>query len=478
MTLWVDVTTSLNWNRPALGVVRVELEIISRLINEKSNARYFYFNAELKRCFELNEENVRSMLDRIVMWDENKKPEIHETNETNETNEISDTGRKFFFNFRKHEARHYFYHALRNLYFLSLSFVHLDYHLKIRKEVNNKFNLVKMKLKKSLGYLRKGDDANAKEDAQCLSPQYNDALIFKINDKILALGAIWNYSEINVIFLELKYKFNVKIYSISFDLIPISHAHLCLSNVSERFQKLYHDICWYSEHVFCISKQTELDLIDFQRESGVPLVNKSVITLGCDLYSGLDEDIEINDVILSLGSYVLFVSTIEARKNHHLLYQVVCNWLENGITDFPTMVFVGMKGWGVDDLINNIEADARIRGKIIILNHISDVGLSSIYKNSLFTVYPSYYEGWGLPITESLGYGKFCISSNTSSMPEAGFGFSELISPYDIQKWSDRILFYYQNQNELKIKEEKIKQEFLIPTWEKTVKSIMTVVNE
>ena len=63
-------------------------------------------------------------------------------------------------------------------------------------------------------------------------------------------------------------------------------------------------------------------------------------------------------------------------------------------------------------------------------------------------------------------------------MPEAGFCFSEPISPYDIQKWSDRILFYYKNQDELKIKEEKIKQEFFIPTWGKTVKSMITVVNE
>jgi glycosyltransferase involved in cell wall biosynthesis len=62
----------------------------------------------------------------------------------------------------------------------------------------------------------------------------------------------------------------------------------------------------------------------------------------------------------------------------------------------------------------------------------SDARLESLYRNALFTVFPSIYEGWGLPIGESLWMGKFCVTSNTSSMPEVGGSLCDYFDPHDV----------------------------------------------
>jgi glycosyltransferase involved in cell wall biosynthesis len=74
-------------------------------------------------------------------------------------------------------------------------------------------------------------------------------------------------------------------------------------------------------------------------------------------------------------------------------------------------------------------ATNNLSGKIILKSDVSDEELDALYDKCMFTIYPSLYEGWGLPISESLGKGKLCVCSNTSSMPEAGREFALYIDP-------------------------------------------------
>ena len=58
-------------------------------------------------------------------------------------------------------------------------------------------------------------------------------------------------------------------------------------------------------------------------------------------------------------------------------------------------------------------------------------------------MYPSFYEGWGLPVTESLDFGKLCLSSRGSSLAEAGEGLTVLLDPYDRTAWRNEIMRYW-----------------------------------
>jgi len=154
--------------------------------------------------------------------------------------------------------------------------------------------------------------------------------------------------------------------------------------------------------------------------------------------------------------YVLFVSTIEVRKNHAMLIRVWERLRAELGEKMPYLVFVGKWGWQIDELRAHIEEQGYEGDWLFIFNGISDVMMEALYQRALFTVYPSFVEGFGLPIGESLAYGKPCIASGTTSMPEVGGDFVRYFDPFDeesalqairqpimdrddLRQWQDRI---------------------------------------
>ncbi len=124
---------------------------------------------------------------------------------------------------------------------------------------------------------------------------------------------------------------------------------------------------------------------------------------------------------------MLFVSTIESRKNH--LGGRSSVWLKlikkRGLKNVPKLVCVGNPGWLNDAAYAKLNASDLLREHVLMLSKISDAALAVLYENSVCTLYPSSYEGWGLPVTEALCYGKVPVISNISSLPEAGGPFAE-----------------------------------------------------
>ena len=102
-----------------------------------------------------------------------------------------------------------------------------------------------------------------------------------------------------------------------------------------------------------------------------------------------------------------------------------------------------MPGWGVDGLLSDLRLDFRIKPYVKILNHVSDGDLALLYQYAEFTVFPSLYEGWGLPIAESLAFGKFCLASNAASIPEVGGALVEYLDPWDLPAWAERLKWYF-----------------------------------
>jgi hypothetical protein len=82
---------------------------------------------------------------------------------------------------------------------------------------------------------------------------------------------------------------------------------------------------------------------------------------------------------------------------------------------------VGRLGWNSNQFIDKYLATGGLDGKVSVLStSVSDADLTSFYEHCEFTIYPSRYEGWGLPVSESLAFGKLPIVANNSSLPEAG----------------------------------------------------------
>lgn len=129
--------------------------------------------------------------------------------------------------------------------------------------------------------------------------------------------------------------------------------------------------------------------------------------------------------------YVLCVGTIESRKNVWMLARVWKSLHQELGADAPRLLIAGRKGWLIADFEDFMAGNGAVDGLVRVFEQPSDADLHYLYRNCLFSVYPSLYEGWGLPIGESLWLGRPLACSNTSAMPEAGGDMADYFDPHD-----------------------------------------------
>lgn len=115
-------------------------------------------------------------------------------------------------------------------------------------------------------------------------------------------------------------------------------------------------------------------------------------------------------------NYFLCLSTLEPRKNLQLLLKAYGNLLGKRREDVPSLVLAGRKGWLMDELLADIEN--KYPGKVVVTGFIEDADLPQIYRMADCFVFPSLYEGFGMPPLEALAVGTPVISSDAASMPE------------------------------------------------------------
>jgi len=144
----------------------------------------------------------------------------------------------------------------------------------------------------------------------------------------------------------------------------------------------------------------------------------------------------------------------------------------------PVLVLAGLIGWLVDDLLYQIRNDPLIAGRIVIIDRATDAELAWLYRNCRFTLYPSFYEGFGLPIAESLAHGKACIASSTAAMPEAGRGFALHLDPLDFAAWLREIESLLDDSQRLAAIEQRIRADYRAPDWAESGAAFVAVLSD
>lgn len=152
--------------------------------------------------------------------------------------------------------------------------------------------------------------------------------------------------------------------------------------------------------------------------------------------------------------YVLFVGTIEPRKNIERLILAFSRQLSairhrqkksddrRLMTDNLQLVIAGSRGWFSDE-IYNLPKKLGIEERVKFLDFVSDEKLISLYKNALCLVYPSFYEGFGIPVLEAMSLGVPVICSNTSSLPEVGGEAVLYVDPNSTEQISNALKKIY-----------------------------------
>jgi glycosyltransferase involved in cell wall biosynthesis len=256
------------------------------------------------------------------------------------------------------------------------------------------------------------------------------AQLVRPGDIVVSLGASWGIPDYLKHIAAAKQCYGIKFAILVHDLIPIKYESFVEPHHTVQYRNWLRDAIPLADIVFSNSKYSRTALIQFAAEPGWRLPRVEALEMG----SALDDRFIAGEPLMTSfpARYVLFVSTIEARKNHRLLFRVWQRLVHRHGADFvPSLVFAGKIGWLVDDLLTDLEASDYLNGKIILLRNLSDAELQEAYRCCLFTVFPSLCEGWGLPIAESLAHGKFCVASNRTSIPEVGGNLVDYFDPSD-----------------------------------------------
>ena len=143
---------------------------------------------------------------------------------------------------------------------------------------------------------------------------------------------------------------------------------------------------------------------------------------------------------LASASFVLMVGTIEKRKNVSSILEAWQRVLIETSGTAPLLVLVGKWGQGAEEIKSKLNGSEALRQGVLVINFASDHLLATLYRRCLFTIYLSLYEGWGLPIGESLWFGKRVLASNVSAMPEAGEDMAVYANPNDLEDITRKLL--------------------------------------
>ncbi|MCX7561849.1 glycosyltransferase family 1 protein [Sulfitobacter sp. F26204] len=258
-------------------------------------------------------------------------------------------------------------------------------------------------------------------------------------DRLVVLGATWAIDGLDACFEGLADKQGVEISQLIHDLIPIITPEHIAGDFAQEFYRWLKTSTGYCTSYFANSRNTARDLAAFMKEIGVerpietvPLAQKFTVVeqkavkaiKGPDgpYKARVDRTLGLRRDILNLSKvpFVLVVGTMESRKNIWRLAQAWQRMSREEGLNLPKLVFAGKPGWYNDDFNQLMQATGNLGGWVQFADRPNDTELGYLYETCVFTAMVSFYEGWGLPIGESLSFGKTAVVADNSSMPEVG----------------------------------------------------------
>jgi glycosyltransferase involved in cell wall biosynthesis len=290
------------------------------------------------------------------------------------------------------------------------------------------------------------------------------ALSLGPQDTVLTVGYDWAHQDPCLIDAQRR-RSGFRYVAMCHDIMALRSPEFLSDHSAAAFRRYWTAMFSMADRILVHSGAVESDIRDYCTDAGIELADMRVVRLGFDpprersskqLPAGLDP-----------GHFALFVGTIDPRKGHAMLLRLWARLLAAGVPQRHRfkLVFVGRRGWKVDTLLSEIEAFAATERSLVHLEELGDCELSALYAAAAFCVFPSLYEGFGLPIIEAFAHGRATIASTGGALPEMVGDLSPCLDPYDEEAWFIAIKRWIEDPEARAPYEERIRSSFSWPDW-------------
>lgn len=290
-------------------------------------------------------------------------------------------------------------------------------------------------------------------------------------DVLLAPGAPWNDPDFATRIARLRAE-GGRFAFLVHDLIPIRRPQWTAHAFNRQFRDWFDASIVQADIVLAISKATARDIVGHCANNHLPVTPPIVVPMGTGFTDPPAAPRRAD--LPAPGSYVLMVSSIETRKNQILafrVWQALVEQMPEGRV--PLLVLAGRPAGQAADFLAQIENSDGLGGHVRHIADASDADLAELYRGCRFTLYPSLYEGWGLPVTESLHFGRPCLAADRTSLPEAGGTLARYFDPDDLAAATAAIRAAIEDEAGMAALAARIAAEFRPASWADMAAAVM-----
>jgi glycosyltransferase involved in cell wall biosynthesis len=243
------------------------------------------------------------------------------------------------------------------------------------------------------------------------------------------------------------------------DLIPITHPEYCRPGRRERHMQRILNVARFASGVVVNSHHTKDTLEVFCREAGLEPPPTVVSPLGTNLPA------RVPDRVPEKEPYFVMLGNIEPRKNHWMLLQLWRRLVEQRGAAAPRLVVIGQRAWECENVVDLLDRCEQLHGFVVEHATCGDEELVNTLRHARALLYPSFVEGFGLPIAEALSLGVPVIASDLSVFREFAGDVPDYADPLDGKHWLELIQEYARPDSARRSAQIARMPAFVAPTW-------------
>lgn len=261
------------------------------------------------------------------------------------------------------------------------------------------------------------------------------------------------------------------------DIIPIDYPEYVKSGDEITHAKRVTCMALYSDYILVNSEYTKARFLSFCQKEKLTHPDVAVLHIGVEEhFIDLVSNFKPTSYFNQETNYFVYISTIEPRKNHLLLLHLWRQFALENRDNIPKLVVLGKRGWNNQNILDLLDRSTLLKDHIIELSDLSDTQMLSILKGAKALLYPSFVEGWGMPIVEAIAAKVPVVCSDIEAHRESGQNLVKYIQIDDSLTWKKTIL-KLTSSNELQEEILSTQSKYHFPTWNEHFIKLDSILN-